>query len=108
MPDSVYSSPVSATFFGRGLPCRQSLMKCFCAWLVNARWSRVPTGAAHAPIAAVQHERLAEKHLLLPRPRARLLAHRSGVLAAAAATLRELGRSGGVSVPWGPWGPSGP
>ena len=48
LPDSVYPSPVSATFFGRGLPCRQSLMKCFCAWLVNARWSRVPTRAAHA------------------------------------------------------------
>ena len=46
-PERVYPSPDSATFLGRGFPCKQSRMKYFCAWLVKARWSLVPTCAAH-------------------------------------------------------------
>ena len=46
-PDSVYPSPLSATFLGKGLPWRHILMNHFCAWDVNARWSRVPTCSAH-------------------------------------------------------------
>mmetsp|Transcript_10046 Transcript_10046/g.26924 ORF Transcript_10046/g.26924 Transcript_10046/m.26924 type:complete len:521 (+) Transcript_10046:636-2198(+) len=46
-PLSVYPSPLSATLAGSGFPCRHSLMKCFCAWLVNALLSLVCMCSAH-------------------------------------------------------------